>query len=223
MSAKRTSFVLLLLLFALLPFTSRGEMSAAHAAALGAGDCQTIVEADGSIQAAINAAANGSVITNTAWISDGVAAPLARAVRTTLRAADLSPSTKEVSVASAVPGDLITYTIFVRNAADVAASARVTDTLPAGLAYVPDTLFASSGNAAAQDGVIAWQGVVLERSVVIVRFVARVEGDVASGSLIVNEALIRGGAGVAFPRSAPLAIGSATRPLHLPLVMKSAG
>lgn len=68
MSAKRTGFVLLLLLFALLPFTSRGEMSAAHAAALGAGDCQTIVEADGSIQAAINAAANGSVI----CVRDGI-------------------------------------------------------------------------------------------------------------------------------------------------------
>jgi len=58
---------------------------------------------------------------------------------------------------------------------------------------------------------------------VIIRFAAQVEENAAPGSLIVNEALIRGGAGVAFMRSAPLAIGGAERQLHLPLVMKSAG
>lgn len=168
-------------------------------------------------------AANGSVITNTVWISDGVSAPLARTARTTLRSADLSPSAKEVSAASALPGETITYTILVRNVADVATSARVTDVLPAGLAYVPDTLFASSGVAGEQDGVITWQGIVREQSMVIIRFAAQVEEDVASGSLIVNEALIRGGAGVVFSRSAPLAISGAGRQLHLPLVMKSAG
>ena len=71
MSAKRIGFVLVLLLLALLPSTSRAAgrvVSTAHSPAFDAGDCQTIVEAGSSIQAAITAAANGTVI----CVRDGI-------------------------------------------------------------------------------------------------------------------------------------------------------
>ncbi|MBP6786956.1 MAG: right-handed parallel beta-helix repeat-containing protein [Candidatus Promineofilum sp.] len=71
MSAKRIGIVLVLLLFALLPSTSHaaGRVgSTAQSPAFDAGDCQTVVEAGGSIQAAITAASNGAVI----CVRDGI-------------------------------------------------------------------------------------------------------------------------------------------------------
>ena len=67
MKAKRTGIVLVLLLFALLPAMPRARAEwlrvvARSPLALDAGDCQTIVEAGGSIQAAVDAAANNTVI-----------------------------------------------------------------------------------------------------------------------------------------------------------------
>jgi uncharacterized repeat protein (TIGR01451 family) len=61
-------------------------------------------------------------------------------------APDLSASSKQASVPLAELGDVVTYTITVFNAGlPLAGSAAVTDTVPAGLAYLPGSLWASSG------------------------------------------------------------------------------
>jgi len=57
----------------------------------------------------------------------------------------------------AVPGDTITYTISVQpniTAEDLAY--MITDTLPAGVTFVPGSLVASTGTAGFSDGVISW-------------------------------------------------------------------
>lgn len=66
---------------------------------------------------------------------------------------------KTADVVSALPGDTITYTIEITNFADMATDYTVTDILPDGVTYVPDSV---TGGAVyyAFDNVITWSGTV---------------------------------------------------------------
>ncbi len=66
---------------------------------------------------------------------------------------------KTVEPLEAIEGDVVTFTITVEpnvTAEDLAY--MITDTIPAGLSYVPDSLHASAGVASENAGVITWQG-----------------------------------------------------------------
>lgn len=172
-------------------------------------------------------AADRTVITNTAWITDGnrvsagVLGTYTRTAQTTLRAPDLFASEKQVDVAWAHPGQDVNYTIRIRNTSEVTATVRMTDVLPAGLAYVPDSLWASSGVAAHESGVVTWRGPILARGMVLVRFAARVDPALSAGVQIVNVADLSAGRGTPVRRAAAFLVRKLLQPVaHLPLIFK---
>ena len=160
---------------------------------------------------------NGTLITNTAWVSDGLGSSIMLRASTLMRSPDLSASEKSVNMVSAFRGDVVTYTISIRNTAEVTATVRLTDVLPQGLAYVPDSLWASSGEPSDVEGMISWQGVVTGKGLVLLRFAARVTEMALPGSLV-NEAQIRAGAADPLRRSASFTVRIPHS--YLPLLMK---
>ena len=79
---------------------------------------------------------------------------LSNAILPTLR-----DSTKTSSLLNANPGDLITYTITLRNPGQTMNNASMTDPLPPELVYAGN-LWASSGIASYADGMVSWNGAV---------------------------------------------------------------
>ncbi|HIC95726.1 TPA: DUF11 domain-containing protein, partial [Candidatus Bipolaricaulota bacterium] len=81
----------------------------------------------------------GTVITNTATLDDGQGHILQASATTTVLGPDLTGSTKTVDKAMALAGDVLTYTIALRNAGPITATASLVDPIPANTTYVPDS------------------------------------------------------------------------------------
>ncbi|MCC7355001.1 MAG: S8 family serine peptidase, partial [Anaerolineae bacterium] len=97
-------------------------------------------------------------IVNVATIAGGTDV-LTRTARLRTSIPNLQASFKIADRATARGGDVLTYTITLRNEGFVTATARLTDSLPAGLAVLTDTLSAGATYDAAQRQV-RWQGTV---------------------------------------------------------------
>ena len=82
---------------------------------------------------------------------------------------DLSPSTKTASQASVQVGDTLTYTVRIVNATgELTNTVQLTDTLPAGLTYVPGSLSATSG--AVDDSgapALTWAGILTPATITV--------------------------------------------------------
>ncbi|MBI2954328.1 MAG: tandem-95 repeat protein, partial [Chloroflexi bacterium] len=143
-----------------------------------------------------SSATGGSVISNTASIDDGLGAVIPRAVNITVAASpDLRTSTKSASSSTARPGDLITYTIAIKNTGDGPTDgARMTDTLPSGLSYVTGSATATAPETPTFDGAsVKWTGDVTPTGSVTITFAARVNPSTARGTSIANNAQIDDG------------------------------
>jgi len=144
--------------------------------------------------------AEGTIITNTATISDGVGAALTRQAATTVRYPDLSASQKEVSSQRVHAGDALTYTLRVANVGGAGTLAGLADPLPAGTAYLSGSAWASRGAVRyeAEADRIVWSGFVPAGGLVTVRFAVQVLEE----GIIVNTATIGDELGVATERRA---------------------
>jgi len=99
---------------------------------------------------------------------------------------DLSLSRKSASPADAEAGDVITYTILLRNTGIFSTADTVLfDALPSGTTYVPGSVHATSG-VATDAGGIGWTGAILPDGFVTVTF--RVT--VGEGGFITNTAVV---------------------------------
>lgn len=129
---------------------------------------------------------------------------------------DLSTSTKSAARATAAPGDVVTYTIVLRNTGGpLVASARVTDTLPGGLDYIDGSFAATLGTVQAAPPVLQWTGVMSTTPVVTLTYAVTVT---AAGPIsLVNSAEIEFG-GAVLPRSATVIVDGLK--LYLPLILK---
>jgi uncharacterized repeat protein (TIGR01451 family) len=123
--------------------------------------------------------------------------------------ANLSTSTKWASSASVGPGEVVSYTLrLINTGGQVDGTAHLTDTIPAGLVYVPNSLWASQGSwdDSAQP-TLTWQGGINTAGSITVSYQVTATGEV-SGS-IVNQAILSAGsiapltlaASVSVPRS----------------------
>ena len=83
---------------------------------------------------------------------------------------DLSTSYKAVNRFNVDLGDVLTYTLVLRNSSAITAAAVLTDPLPAYTAYVPNSVQASSGNVAWINNAVQWSGTVISGTPVIVQF-----------------------------------------------------
>jgi uncharacterized repeat protein (TIGR01451 family) len=141
-----------------------------------------------------------TVITNTATISDGVGFSYTRTVTTTAHMVSLSASTKTVEEALAVPGDVLTYTIVLRNGGE-ATEAGFTDPIPAHTSYVPDSV---TGEAIYETALnrIQWSGTVSAGSEKVFTFAVTTGPSLPDDTLIVNVANISDGFHLPFTRTA---------------------
>lgn len=114
-------------------------------------------------------------------------------------------SSKKVSANIAVPGDVVTYTIVLSNSGlPFYETVRVTDTLPAGLTYVSDSLTATLGMVEASAPVLKWSGVMSSTRLVTVTFRALVTAQ--TGQMITNAAVIDPVINQPLIRTAPLTV-----------------
>jgi uncharacterized repeat protein (TIGR01451 family) len=131
-------------------------------------------------------------------------------------APDLSSSSKQASAMVLSSGEVVTYTVAIRNTgAALTAPAVMTDTLPAGLDYITGSLKASGGSV--DDGAapqLGWSGVLGAGETVNVSYAALVT---ASGAqVLTNTAELDAGAEGHLQRSASLIVNG--RQLFLPLM-----
>ena len=102
----------------------------------------------------------------------------------------LSTSQKQVSTPSADPGEVVTYTIRLTNTGSLGnRPIFVTDTIPAGLTYVPGSLHASSGTTSDLNSpTLKWGGNLSASQAFTISYQVNVSG-VITGSLV-NRALV---------------------------------
>ncbi len=101
----------------------------------------------------------GTLITNTAWVDDGLCGEQPIAVATTIEAADLSHSRKVVDKLVAYGGDELFYLIELSNiGAFTATDVHLVDPLPALLTYVPSSVTGANYNE--ELGQFEWNGIL---------------------------------------------------------------
>jgi uncharacterized repeat protein (TIGR01451 family) len=172
--------------------------------------------------AVVSSLADQTPVTNTATLDNGFGDIDDLTATFLVLRPNLSRSYKQAVPATVEPGDMVTYTIFVRNSRPVAGMGEMRDELPVELTYVPGSLFCGSGSCNEAAGVITWTGTVPARSMVPVRFRATVPADYGPDSLantaIVTDTLL----GVSYPVTATVWVGYDLFKIYLPLAMRSA-
>ncbi|MEZ4619771.1 MAG: PKD domain-containing protein [Caldilineaceae bacterium] len=88
---------------------------------------------------------------------------------------DLTLSTKSVTLANVEAGDILTYTIHLRNRHDVAGQISLTDTLPAAIVYVLNSAQASDGAITAVGETIQWHGTVISGTPALLTYAVEVQ------------------------------------------------
>ena len=113
-----------------------------------------------------NAWQPGDRITHTVFLSNGVGPEITRSTAALLFAPDFSVSGKRVSHAAVAAGVPFTYSIDILSAAPVGGRVLMTDSLPASLEFVKDSLVSSAGtgNYDPSTHAVRWSGSVAEES-----------------------------------------------------------
>lgn len=96
---------------------------------------------------------------------------------------------KVANVATASPGDVVTYTISLQNVGTTMAEALVlTDTIPLGTTFVANSLHVTAGFAQfrADGNLVFWQGDLAPGQVLTMTFSVAIQPGVAGGSIIRN-------------------------------------
>lgn len=116
---------------------------------------------------------------------------------------DLSRSYKMVDPTNVQPGDILTYSLNIRNASAPAATVVLIDPIPAHTSYVTDSAWASDGSPVTlTEGHLHWSGQVMSGTPVIVTFAVAVTGQLSAGDLIINVAYLDDGMGHVMPLEA---------------------
>jgi uncharacterized repeat protein (TIGR01451 family) len=150
---------------------------------------------------------SGTSFTSTAHIEDGIGLWVDRDVVVRVNVPNLVPSEKLVDRPVARPGELVTYTLALRNAGTLdAATVTVTDALPAGLTFEPDSLWFSAGQGEVADNVVHWRGPVGRRGLVIITYAGRVSP--AQRMPLVNTVTIRDEFNVTVQRQAVIRVSN---------------
>ncbi len=128
-------------------------------------------------------------ITNTATVDDHVNPPLAlEATALVADAANLTGTTKAVDRSSALPGDILTYTVTLLNTGNRAALVSLSDPIPALTAYVPGSVVNGSYDSATN--AIRWVGTLPATASRVITFCVRIDDFLSHGTAITNTASI---------------------------------
>jgi uncharacterized repeat protein (TIGR01451 family) len=170
--------------------------SATLNAVLWTGDVAPGASASIVFTATVNTVSNGTVIANSANVNNGLGTvTTVGPANTTVTSINLSTSSKAVDKASAVPGDVLTYTIVVRNTGPTnAANATLADVLPAHTTYVNGSVTGSATYSSTLNSIL-WNGPLAASSAVTVTYQAHIVGPLANGTVITNTAQVGDGLG----------------------------
>jgi uncharacterized repeat protein (TIGR01451 family) len=104
----------------------------------------------------------GDPITNVATFDGGAGQVFSRTAVTTLDFPEPSPSTKSVDKSQALAGDVLTYTLVIKNSSVVSDTFSLRDPIPDHATYVPGSLTATVGMAWYDGGqdAVHWTGVL---------------------------------------------------------------
>ena len=116
----------------------------------------------------------------------------------------LYTSEKQASASSAAPGEVVTYTVTLRNTWEPAAE-TLADTLPASLAFA-GYLTATQDTPAYANGAISWQGLLTTGETATITYTAMLNQCLAAGAEVVNPAQLTDGLGVIITRTATVIV-----------------
>ena len=130
---------------------------------------------------------------------------------------DLASSTKQASAITALRGDLLTYTIALRNTGGTFSDMmRVTDTVPAGLNYLANSLTATLGGVDESSApLLKWSGIMADTPLVTITYAVTA----SAASAITNTVSIDPGFAGVFTRSATVVVYGAR--VYLPLIFRN--
>ncbi len=159
---------------------------------------------------------DGAVIPNVAHLSDesGLAVDRLRTIR--VNTPDLAFSGKTVSTQEATPGQILTYTLTLRNDGLRPAYAHLTDPLPLYTTYEPGSASASSGQLTATEGIVHWTGTITAGHLVTITLPVMISPSTA-GLFVLNRAVLDDGWGDVQPLEAHTWVKAE---IFLPLVLK---
>ena len=165
------------------------------------------------------AAYTSQTLSNTATIDPGFSAPFNRSAAVVVNGPALTSSTKLVVPGTARSGEVVSYTIVLRNTGGTfPTTVRVTDTLPADLSYVPGSFTATSGAPDASSApTLKWSGVMSSTPTVTLTYAVTVA--TTSTALISNTALINPGYAPPFARTASVVVNPYN--LFLPVIWRN--
>ncbi len=114
-------------------------------------------------------------------------------------------------------GDLVTYTITLKNSGPALDSVVLTNTLPADVTYFGN-LSASAGTAVPTGSGVNWSGSVSGNGLVTIQYAVTVNGSVTNPTLILNEAVVNDGMGNLHDLSALIIANGES--VYLPVALK---
>lgn len=139
---------------------------------------------------------------------------------------DNPDTVKSVSRSTAFPGETLRYTINISNSSAVSTTTTLTDTLPADLLYVTDSLTGTVSNSQVEvigygynSGVITWTGILSGYGSASLTYEAVLTDTLVSGAVVTNSVDINYD-GTAISRMAQTNIITSTN-LYLPIISKS--
>jgi hypothetical protein len=128
-----------------------------------------------------------------ATLYDGVGnnLPLHGALRA--RSSNLTASIFRLPLPYTEAGKMVEYELFMRNTGTVVTKSTATVSLPPELTLIDGSVVCAAGTCEASDQHINWQGTLVPRAVIAIRFRLRVPSDAAIGeqytsTLIINDA-----------------------------------
>jgi uncharacterized repeat protein (TIGR01451 family) len=119
----------------------------------------------------------------------------------------LDGSDIDVNLISPEPGDLITYTITLRNPGMMLSNVMVVDALPAGLGYAGNAT-CTSGVLIQENQIVTWAGSVPTGKPVVITFQVLVDDQISNPLLIRNLIQIDNGFGEVIEREADIIVNS---------------
>jgi uncharacterized repeat protein (TIGR01451 family) len=159
---------------------------------------------------------DGAQIRNAAHLSDESGLIVQRIATTRINTPNLAGSVKATSVQIAAPGDIITYTLSLRNDGLRRAQAHLVDPAPPYAAYLPESAWASSGQLTSTAELVTWAGSILANQVVTIAFPVMISTSLGSKYLY-NRAILEDGWGDRRPLEAHTWVEAR---LFLPLILR---
>jgi uncharacterized repeat protein (TIGR01451 family) len=144
---------------------------------------------------------DGTVVQNVARLQDESGVALRRVAATRVNAPELSTSVKAASAPSVSVGDVLTYTILLRNQGLRPATAQYADPVPLNAGYVPGSARASSGYVTSTAEAVWWSGEIALHGSVTITIPVWVS-PTAAGRYVLNRATLDDGWGQEWPLEA---------------------